>query len=101
MKPDFVRIRTLALLPGFPMSEMLASGELDFEECSGREIAEETKLMLENLDIETEFLSDHVSNYLPVFGHLPRDKQAMLDAIDKVLSQPDHPALRPRVLHSL
>jgi len=101
MKPDFVRIRTLALLPGFPMSEMLASGELEFEECTGREIAEETKLLLENLDIETEFLSDHISNYLPVFGHLQRDKQAMLDAIDKVLSQPDHPALRPRVLHSL
>lgn len=101
MKPDYVRIRTLALLPGFPMSEQLQRGELDFEECSGREIAEETRLLLENLDIETEFLSDHVSNYLSVFGHLQRDRKAMLDDIDEVLAKPDHPALRPRVLHSL
>ena len=100
MKPDFVRVRTLVLMPGFPMYRELEQGT--FEECSGREIAEETRLLLEHLDLEgARFLSDHVSNYLPLFGTLPDDKQAMIEAIGEVLAHPDHPMLRPRVIHSL
>ena len=77
MKPDYIRIRTLVLMPGFPMYEQLRSGE--FQECTGREIAVETRLLLENLEVEgARFLSDHVSNYLPLYGRLPEDKEAML-----------------------
>ncbi|MHB8895253.1 MAG: radical SAM protein [Candidatus Geothermincolia bacterium] len=100
MKPDYVRIRTLALMPGFPMYEELSSGA--FVECSGREVAQETRLLLENLDLEgARFLSDHISNYLPIYGMLPEDKGAMLAAIDEALAQPDNPMLGPRVITSL
>jgi radical SAM superfamily enzyme YgiQ (UPF0313 family) len=100
MKPDYVRIRTLVLMPGFPMYEQLAGGT--FEELSGREIAEETRLLLENLDLDgADFLSDHISNYLPVYGRLPGDKKRMLDAIDEALSVPDNPLFGPRTIHSL
>lgn len=100
MKPDFVRIRTLALMPGFPMYEDLQKG--DFVECSGREVAEETRLLLENLELEdARFLSDHVSNYLPIYGRLPQDRDIMLAAIDEALAHPDNPMLGPRVITSL
>jgi radical SAM superfamily enzyme YgiQ (UPF0313 family) len=99
MKPDFIRVRTLALLPGFIMTGELEAGT--FEECSGRQIAEETRALIENLDVEAEFLSDHVSNYLPIYGRLPEDKELMLAAIDRALAEPDNPMLAPRVIHSL
>jgi radical SAM superfamily enzyme len=100
MKPDYVRIRTLALMPGFPMYEDLESGA--FVECTGRQVAEEIRLLLENLDLEgTRFLSDHVSNYLPIYGVLPQDKEAMLEAIDEALAHPGNPMLAPRVITSL
>jgi radical SAM superfamily enzyme YgiQ (UPF0313 family) len=100
MKPDYVRIRTLVLMPGFPMYDQLTGGT--FEELSGREIAEETRLLLENLELDgAEFLSDHISNYLPVYGRLAEDKKRMLDAIDEALSVPDNPMFGPRTIHSL
>ena len=100
MKPDYIRIRTLVLMPGFPMYEELERGE--FEECTGREIALETRLLLEHLDVENaQFLSDHVSNYLPLYGRLPEDRESMISAIDGVLEEPDPATLRPRVIRSL
>jgi radical SAM superfamily enzyme YgiQ (UPF0313 family) len=100
MSPDYIRIRTLVLMPGFPMYDQLASGE--FEELTGREVALETRLLLENLEVEgAEFLSDHVSNYLPIYGRLPEDKEKMLAAIDDALDAPDNPMLGPRTIHSL
>lgn len=100
MKPDYIRIRTLVLMPGFPMYEQLRSG--DFQECTGREIALETRLLLENLEVEgARFLSDHVSNYLPLYGHLPEDKAPMLAAIDEALALPENPLLGPRTITSL
>lgn len=100
MKPDYIRIRTLVFLPGFPMYDDVQSGK--FVECTGREIAEETRLLLENLDADgSQFLSDHVSNYLPIYGRLPQDKGRMLAAIDEALAHPDNPALGPRVITSL
>jgi radical SAM superfamily enzyme YgiQ (UPF0313 family) len=100
MKPDYIRIRTLAFLPGFPLYEQLQAGE--FEECTGREIAEEIRLLLENLHVEgAEFLSDHVSNYLPLYGRLPEDRKRMLTAIEDALAVPDNPMLGPRTIRSL
>jgi radical SAM superfamily enzyme YgiQ (UPF0313 family) len=100
MQPDYIRIRTLAFLPGFPLYGQLQAGE--FQECTGREIAEETRLLLENLQVEgAEFLSDHISNYLPLYGRLPEDKQRMLQAIEEALAMPDNPMLGPRTIRSL
>lgn len=100
MKPDYIRIRTLVIFPGVPLHEQVSSGE--FEECSGREIARETRLLLSHLDVEgARFLSDHVSNYLPLYGRLPDDRDELIEAIDRVLAHPDPPALKPRIIHSL
>lgn len=100
MDPDYVRIRTLVLLPGVPLYEEYQRG--DFQECSGREIALETRTLLSRLELtDAQFLSDHVSNYLPLYGTLPDDKEEMLAAIDRVLAAEDPPLLKPRIIRSL
>ena len=43
---------------------------------------------------ETVFRSDHASNYLVLKGMLGRDKERMLNEIDKAISHPDHANLR-------
>jgi hypothetical protein len=44
-------------------------------------------------------LSDHLSNYIPVNGKLPEDKQRMLEVIDEALSAlHDDETLRMRFL---
>ncbi len=100
MKPDYIRVRTLVLMPGFPMYEDLEKGA--FTECTGREIALETRTLLENLDVsDSAFLSDHVSNYLPLYGMLPQDKEKMIDMIDSVLAEENPHCLQPRRITAL
>ena len=41
------------------------------------------------------FRSNHASNYLPVGGRLPQDKDSMLAALDRVLAAPSLAQLRP------
>lgn len=84
--PDFIRVRTLMVLPGTPLEEKVRSGE--FKLSSTEEILREERLMIEFLDVHSQFVSDHVSNYLPVEGKFPDDKGKMLESLDRVLGMP-------------
>lgn len=81
--PDFIRVRTLGIVPGTPLHEAVVRG--DFKELSEKGILEEERLFIEKLNVNSEFVSDHMSNYLPVNGQLPGAKQAMLDRLDDEL----------------
>jgi hypothetical protein len=48
-------------------------------------ILKETKLLLEGLQVTSQFLSDHISNLLPLHGKLPEDKEKMIQMIDEAL----------------
>ncbi len=43
------------------------------------------RLLLEESDVTSQFLSDHISNLLPLHGRLPEDRAEMLEQIDRVL----------------
>jgi len=81
--PDFIRVRTLMVYFGTPLAERLSNGE--FELASAEDVLREERLLIENLDVTSEFVSDHVSNYLSVEGKLPDDKPRMLGQIDEIL----------------
>lgn len=83
INPDFIRVRTLVLLPIIPLYEKLGTGE--FELSSIDEILMEEKLLIENLEVTSEFVSDHVSNYLNIQGKLPEDKEKMIKNIEEML----------------
>jgi len=84
--PDFIRIRTLRILPGTPLEDKLEQGE--FKMLSPEGILREERLLIELLEVNSEFVSDHISNVLPINGKLPEDKKAMLEQIDIVLDAP-------------
>jgi hypothetical protein len=48
-------------------------------------ILKETKLLLEKLQVTSQFLSDHISNLLPLHGKLPEDKEKMIQMIEEAL----------------
>lgn len=85
--PDYLGILSLTIQNGTPLYEDLKNGI--FEECSGEEIAEELKLLLENIKIPPTssivFRSNHISNYLNLQGTLPFDKARLIEEIENIL----------------
>lgn len=98
MRPDFIRPRTLYLLPGTPLYE--EAREYRFHEASGETIMRELQVILGNLDVDAWFLSDHISNYVPVYGRLPDEREKMLAMVEEALSNPQT-HLAPRYLTHL
>jgi radical SAM superfamily enzyme YgiQ (UPF0313 family) len=99
MQPDFIRPRTLALLPGIPLYEEAQEGR--FHEASGETIMRELRILLSLLEVDGAwFLSDHISNYIPVYGHLPEDREKMLASVEMALDNPGE-YLAPRYLTHL
>jgi hypothetical protein len=45
----------------------------------------ETKQLLEELHVTSQFVSDHVSDLLPLHGKLPEEKERMIQMIDDAL----------------
>ena len=81
--PDFIRIRTYVPKPFSELWENVQAGE--FEIASPETILREQQLLIEGLDVTSEYLSDHVSNYVPVNGKLPEDKAQMLATVRQAL----------------
>lgn len=81
--PHLIRIRTFIPQPDSPLYEAMTEGS--FQPGSPETILKETKLLLEELDVTSQFLSDHISNLLPLYGKLPEDKEKMIQMIDDAL----------------
>ncbi len=84
--PDFIRARTLIVVPGTPLYEKVEQGE--FKRLSPEGILKEERLLIQLLEVNSEFVSDHVSNYLPIDGKLPEAKEDMLELLDTILEAP-------------
>ena len=84
IEPDFVRLRTLEVFPSTPLMVMREEGV--FQEASEEQVAQELKILVENVKCNTEILSDSASNLLDVFGTLPHDRDRMLGVINEYLS---------------
>ena len=81
--PHFIRVRTFVPQPGSPLFGAMAEGR--FRSASPETILKETRLLLEELQVTSQFLSDHISNLLPLHGNLPEDREKMIQAIDGAL----------------
>lgn len=90
INPHFIRVRTLQPQPGSELYSAMLAG--DFMKASHETVLHEQRLLVENLDITSEYLSDHKTNYISVNGRLPGDKEAMLLAIDEHSAELKHTA---------
>jgi radical SAM superfamily enzyme YgiQ (UPF0313 family) len=83
--PDFIRVRTFIPQPNSPLYEAMEEGR--FHVPSPETILKETRLLLEDLQVTSQFLSDHISNLLPLHGKLPENKGRMIQMIDEALRE--------------
>jgi hypothetical protein len=88
INPDFIRLRTVCLGPRLPLWEEFSSGRLT--RLSDVETVREIRAFIEALDVQsTQIASDHILNLLgELKGHLPTDKERLLDIIDRFLALP-------------
>jgi len=93
MKPHYLAALTVTPVPGTVLYRQIERGE--FELLDPFETLEEMKVLFENLTVDNlKFVGIHASNYLPINGTLPRDRESMLAAINSVLESRDGSALR-------
>ena len=81
--PHFIRVRTFIPQPNSLLYEAMAEGR--FQPARPETILKETKLLLEKLQVTSQFLSDHISNLLPLHGKLPEDKEKMIQTIEETI----------------
>ncbi|MDD5082970.1 MAG: radical SAM protein [Dehalococcoidales bacterium] len=80
--PDFIRVRTLAIKEGMPLYKEVANG--NFVRANDEEIVAEERLLIENLQCQANYVSDHITNLLQELeGNLPEDKKKFLEIIDR------------------
>ncbi|NLY08755.1 MAG: B12-binding domain-containing radical SAM protein [Tissierellia bacterium] len=88
MQPDYIGLLTLLLEPHAPLYKEVQDGSFHYLE--PHEVLLETKTMVENIDVpHGVFRSNHASNYVPLRGTFPDDKERILRDIEKGLSIDD------------
>lgn len=100
IQPRFVSTLVMTPVPGTPLGEDAARGAVD--ELSPVELAAELREFVAGLELEgTVFRSNHASNTLTLRGSLPKDKPALLAALDAVLARPDLAPFVPNWMRAL
>ena len=96
--PHFIRLRTWVPVPSAPLYRDYADGT--FRLLDPYDALRETRLLLENLQVSSWFLSDHISNFMNLDGRLPQAKEKMLTQIDEALKLPRE-FFREAIIHHL
>ncbi|MHA1314172.1 MAG: radical SAM protein [Candidatus Helarchaeota archaeon] len=99
INPKYLGALTLMIVPGVPIEKWIKEGS--FKLLNSEEILDELRIMIENIDVknETIFRTNHASNYLPLKGTLPKDKETLLKIISD--AQNKKISLRPEFLRGL
>ncbi len=81
----FVSLLTLTVIPGTPLAELQRRGK--FELPTIERMLEELRTIVALAEPrDSIFRTNHASNYLPLSGRLPRDKERIVSVIDQALS---------------
>ena len=87
MDPDYFSMLTLMLVPGTPLYQEWEAGK--FQLLEAEEMLAELRQVIGNLNGLTQcvFRTNHASNYLPLRGTLPEDKEHLIGALDTALAR--------------
>ena len=84
MDPEFLSALTLTIIPGTPIHRMMEKGK--FELPSVPDLLREMRtIVAESNPTSSIFRTNHASNYLPIEGRLPRDRDNIVNTIDSAL----------------
>lgn len=100
IQPRFVSTLVMTPVEGTPLAEAEARGEVD--ELTPLELAAELREFVAGLELEASiFRSNHASNTLTLGGTLPKDRAALLEALDRVLAAPERAPFVPNWMRGL
>ncbi len=97
ISPKYTGVLTYMPVPNTPLYHKIKRGE--FLLPNAIENLLELRWMVERLEASTIFRCNHASNYLPLKGTLPDDKDKLLKAIDYAITHPE--VLKPEWLRGL
>ncbi len=100
MDPAFVGALTTTVVPGTPLAEAQNAGDFTLPDVWTM-LAELRTLIADSRLTDCRFSSNHASNYVPLRGVLPRDRDAMLALLDPVLAERDESLLKPEWMRGL
>jgi radical SAM superfamily enzyme YgiQ (UPF0313 family) len=84
MDPAFFAALTVTVVPGTPLARLRSSGR--FEVPPVPDLLRELRTMVDLArPTDALFRTNHASNHLPLAGRLPRDREAIVGAIDAAL----------------
>ncbi len=84
IQPEFVSLLTLMVTEGTVLYDEVKRGEFTLLEAE--EVIKEIKLLVENLDLKaSRFSCNHASNFIPLSGQLPEDKEQILAILDEAI----------------
>lgn len=89
MNPSFFAALTLMLVPGTVLADMVKRGEFELV-TDPVDVLKEVELIVKNIDAPGPivFRTNHASNYLPLRGVLPVDKERLLKTIRGAMKNP-------------
>lgn len=100
MKPKYLAALTVTPVPGTVLFNNMQRGE--FHLLDPFETLEEMKIIFENITIDDlKFVGVHASNYLPVNGTLQKDRQRMIDTVNRVLETRDERMIKSESMRGL
>jgi radical SAM superfamily enzyme YgiQ (UPF0313 family) len=96
--PDYIGALSLMLIPGTPLYDDYAAGR--FPLLDAQEMLAELRTMFANTHLSKGlFHANHASNYLPIKARLPKDRDSILELIDRALA--GEVGLKPEWLRAL
>ncbi len=98
MDPEFLSALTLTVVPATPLARLAETGRFALPEVRGllEELREFVSLAAPS---DALFRTNHASNYLPLGGRLPRDRERIVHTIDRALA--GEIPLRPELARGL
>ncbi|MCA8915147.1 MAG: radical SAM protein [Planctomycetes bacterium] len=85
MNPRFVSCLTLTVVPGTPLAKLEDTGRFELADIHGLLRELRTFVDLARPD-DSIFRTNHASNYLPLAGRLPRDREQIVRVLDAAIS---------------
>ncbi|HID61171.1 MAG TPA: radical SAM protein [Anaerolineae bacterium] len=103
MDPAYFSLLTLMVVPGTELHQQWKAGQ--FVLIEPLEMLKEMRVMIQHIEGVTccVFRTNHASNYLPLAGTLPQDKERLLATLDRALVHlaRGESVLRPEYLRAL
>ena len=84
MDPRFVSLLTLTVIPGTPIATLQQRGAFELPDVRGL-LQEMRTFVAEAAPSNAIFRTNHASNWLPLEGRLPRDRDRIVQVLDAAL----------------